>query len=264
MSYVQKVRCTLKYEQKRWIPTKAVGVILLGLSLISLMGCTARQDRILLEAEVLTSEEADTSGPDTEGMVADASEGPDGKEAESGSRQAETEADATSGTEVTTEEMSDYIFVHVCGCVAEPGVYKLRSDARVVDAISAAGGMSQGAATDFLNLAAPVYDGEKIQVPSQEEAASAGAEDAFTELSVIPATADGGSESVTSAADGKVNLNTATLEELMTLSGIGEGKAQSIINYRELHDGFDTLEELTEVDGIGDTTFEKLKEQICL
>ena len=137
--------------------------------------------------------------------------------------------------------------VHVCGQVAAPGVYELAEGSRIYEAIEAAGGVNSQAAPEGLNQAACVEDGQQIYVPSVQELQ----DNSFT------AAGDSGA-----AEDGRVNINTAQAEELMTLSGIGEAKAAAIIQYREENGGFQSIEELMEISGIKEGVFEKIKEEI--
>lgn len=157
---------------------------------------------------------------------------------------AEEESDKTMKVQ---EDGEDEIFVHVCGEVAHPGVYSLRAGSRLYEAIEAAGGMTDAAAGESLNQAARAEDGQQIYVPSKEE--------------VMQGRTVQGTESQ-NLDDGKINLNTASKEELMTLNGIGEAKATAIITYREEHGGFQTVEELMEVEGIKEGVFNKVKDQI--
>lgn len=137
------------------------------------------------------------------------------------------------------------ICVYVCGEVRAPGVYELREGDRIVDAVEAAGGTTEAASDIWLNLAEPVSDGQKIEVPSREQA---------EELE----------EENRKAQSGLVNLNTASAEELMTLAGIGQSKAEAILSYREEHGGFEKPEELMEIPGIKEGVFEKIKDQITV
>lgn len=149
-------------------------------------------------------------------------------------------------------EETGTIYVHVCGEVASPGVYELPAGSRLYEAVAAAGGLLDSAAGERLNQAAEAGDGQQIYVPSREEAAL-GLTDAPAGLGNIP---EGMAE------DGRISLNTASKEQLMTLSGIGEAKAASIISYREEHGGFQRIEELMEVEGIKEGVFNKVKDQI--
>lgn len=149
------------------------------------------------------------------------------------------------------------ICVHVCGRVVNPGVYVLSSGSRIYEAVEAAGGLCGDAAGEYLNQASQMEDGQQIYVPSMEEAAQGTAGMQKTGGSPLQASPDG-----VGAEDGKVNLNTAPKEQLMTLSGIGEAKAAAIIRYREEHGGFQKIEELKEVEGIKEGVFNKVKDQI--
>ena len=150
-------------------------------------------------------------------------------------------------TEESAIEENEEIYVHVCGKVNQPGVYCLPAGSRLYEAIEAAGGLKEGAAAESLNQAQEAQDGQQIYVPSIEEASGGEASEAG-----VPA----------EASDGKLNLNTAAKEQLMTLTGIGEAKAAAIIRYREENGGFRSIEELMEVEGIKEGVFNKIKDQI--
>lgn len=136
------------------------------------------------------------------------------------------------------------LVVHVAGEVFEPGVYALRMGARVIEAIQAAGGETNFADMERLNLARTLVDGEQIIVPST------------LETDVQTATSE-------PQADGKVNINRAEEAELEGLTGIGPSKAQAIIDYRTEH-AFQSIEEIQSVSGIGEKTYEKIRDQITI
>ncbi|SET22677.1 competence protein ComEA [Olsenella sp. KH3B4] len=149
------------------------------------------------------------------------------------------------------------VVIHVDGMVANPGVYRLVGESlRVQDAVTAAGGLAEGADTSMLNLAATVSDGEKIHVPAigEENPASGGA--AASSSGEVP---PGGSEATPS---GIVNINTATAAELTALPGVGEATAAEIVRDREANGAFTSVEDLMRVSGIGEKKFAKLKEKI--
>ena len=148
------------------------------------------------------------------------------------------------------------VIVHVAGAVRRPGVYRIEAGARVDEAVRRAGGATRRADLGGLNLAAKVEDGRQVLVPRR---AAAGADP--------PGQAAGtaaGSAAGTGAAAAPVNLNTATLAQLDTLSGVGPATAQKILDYREEHDGFGTVEELGEVPGIGDVRLATLRELVTV
>lgn len=134
-------------------------------------------------------------------------------------------------------------YVYICGAVVSPGVYELPEGSRICDAVERAGGFTEEAELTALNQAEPVRDGQMIQVLTREEAGQAQAAEGET-------------------ADGRVNINTATAEELMELPGIGASKAESIIAYREEHGAFSRSEELMNIAGIKSGVYEKIKNSI--
>ncbi len=149
-----------------------------------------------------------------------------------------------------TESVSESVYVYVCGAVAAPGVYEVSADSRIYEAVEQAGGMLDTAKTEAVNLAEPLTDGQMIRIPFQGEETATQEE---------AATQNGGIRS-----DGKVNINTASAEELMTLKGIGQTRAEQIIAYREKHGAFASIEGIMEVDGIKQGTFDKLKDNITV
>jgi competence protein ComEA len=136
--------------------------------------------------------------------------------------------------------------VHVAGAVRDPGVYRLPPGARVDDAVGRAGGATSKADLSQVNLAAKVEDGRQVLVPER----------------LAPAQAAAGGGAAPSAPGVPLNLNTATLEQLDQLDGIGPVTAQKIIDYRDEHDGFGTVDELGQVPGIGDVRLASLREQV--
>jgi competence protein ComEA len=133
------------------------------------------------------------------------------------------------------------IYVHVLGAVLTPGLYELREGDRIVDAIAVAGGFAEGADETQLNLARQVADGEQVVVPLLGEAAAPGEQQA-----------------------GKVNLNSATQGQLETLPRVGPALAQRILAWREANGRFSAIEDLLSVTGIGDKTFEGLRDLVSV
>ena len=141
------------------------------------------------------------------------------------------------------------IQVHVVGEIKLPGVYSLPEGANVQDAIDAAQGPTELAQQDLINLAATLTDGQRVYVPSKEEA---------------PVNVGSDQRSLGVSMDGLVNINTASQEELDTLPGIGSVRAEAIIAYRTQNGFFMTIEDLLKVEGIGETTFNALKDLITV
>ena len=160
---------------------------------------------------------------------------------------AEEEAQNTEGKDTEESGRRQEMYVHVCGQVQRPGVYRLPAGSRVFEAVEAAGGMREDADGSFLNQAETLSDGQQLYVPAEGED--------------IRAAGDAGAGADVKD-DGRVDINTAAKEELMTLNGIGEARADSIIKYREEHGAFQSIEELKEVEGIKDGIFNKVKDQI--
>ena len=141
------------------------------------------------------------------------------------------------------------INVYVSGAVNKPDVYALPLNSIVKDAISAAGGATDEADLDRINLATKLADQMQVYVPSQGEAA------------LPPAPPDGSAPDATTE---KININTASAEELDKLPGIGPSIAKAIIDYRTTNGPFKQIEDINDVKGIGDALFEKIKEQITV
>lgn len=146
--------------------------------------------------------------------------------------------------------ISETIYVYVCGAVETPGVYELKADARVYNAIACAGGLKEDADPDYINQAKLLSDGEQIYIPTQEEVAQGG-------ISEQIAKSSGNTE-------GKIDINIATKEELMTLNGIGESRAENILRYRQEQGGFQCIEDLMNVEGIKEGIFQKIKDSITV
>ena len=168
--------------------------------------------------------------------------------------EAESEA-LTEELSVQAETIPDFIYVDVTGAVNHPGVVTLPAGSRVYQAVDAAGGFSEDAAAEYLNQAALLADGQQIRIYTQEEA---------QELQV-PMTENASGVSDASETDqDKVDLNTATEEELTTLPGIGEAKAADIVRYREENGGFQTIEEIKNISGIKDAIFNKIRDRVTV
>lgn len=151
--------------------------------------------------------------------------------------------------EVTENEYLDTIIIDISGAVATPMVVELPSDARINDAIKAAGGLTEDADISSVNRAEVLEDGQKIFIPKKGSDDVPLGEKEYMSENFVPK---------------KVNLNTASCDELRTLNGVGPATAEKIINYREKEGRFKTIEDIKNVDGIGEKTFEKLKDDIVV
>lgn len=178
--------------------------------------------------------------------------------------QEESVSEVTAYVETTDATM----IVHLCGAVEHPGVYELVLGSRVIDGVVKAGGFTDDACEDALNLAMQLSDGCKVYIPTIEE----------VNIKELP---DGGSEYVTGSEpdaasfgapsdsgstrqDGKININTANKDQLTTLTGIGSRRAESIIAYREEHGAFKNTEEIMNVTGIKESSYAKIKDSITV
>lgn len=150
-------------------------------------------------------------------------------------------------------EPEDDVVVHIAGAVHEPQVLYLEAGARVVDAVNAAGGLTEDAAPEGANLAAPAQDGDMIYVPTVDEVESG---------QLPPAAEPGSSGDTGSDSGGPVDLNLADAADLEQLSGIGPALAERIIAHRETHGGFNSLEELAAVSGIGPAIIESIGDDV--
>jgi len=160
--------------------------------------------------------------------------------------------DMTAQTEVQdaeSESTEEICYVYICGAVAHPGVYAFPAGSRIYEVIEAAGGMTEEADNMLVNQAEPVTDGMMIRIYTQDEADDLGlkAGDA----------AEGGTQS-----DGRVDVNSASVTELMTLPGIGSAKAEAIVSYREEYGAFSCIEDLMNIPGIKEGVFRQIREHI--
>ena len=170
---------------------------------------------------------------------------------------------ATNESTNTVEEVEEeMIIVHVSGEVKEPGIVKLKEGERIADAIEKAGGATDDADLSKLNLAYVLEDGVKVRIPKKNEGENAG--EYVSEESGEEVIQEGSieAEESTQTTSKVVNINKANQEELMTLPGIGESTAQKIIDYRKENGNFQTIEDIKNVSGIGDSKFNQIKSQI--
>ena len=223
-------------------------------------------------AGAVGSDDASVAGSAGTGVVGSDDAGGVGSAGTGGGDGGSTSGDAT---QVTGEE-GMYVFIY--GAVKKPGVYEIQKGARLYELVSLAGGLSQEAAIGYNNLAREIVDGEQIYVPTEEEVKGgqgAGGVVGAGDGGVV-GVGDGGVVGVGAGGvvgvgaggvseDGKlVNINSATREELMTLSGIGESRANDIISYRNQYGPFRSIEEIQNVSGIKTGIYEKIKDYITV
>lgn len=175
-----------------------------------------------------------------------------------------------------------YILVDVKGEVKKPGVYKLKENSRVIDAINVSGGLTKKAYTKYINLSRILKDENVIIVNSTSEIKKVSSGNNITEVKINNDSKNSASiseselitnDNVKSEEDNtvnslennqKVNINTATKEELMKLSNIGESKAEKIIDYRTVNGNFNSIEDIKKVSGIGDKLYDSIKKNITV
>ena len=145
------------------------------------------------------------------------------------------------------------ITVYVTGAINKPGVVTVKEGARTADAVNACGGLLPTADAEKVNMAQVLKDGQQVRVPEKQAGSSA-----------LPANTGKASSAVKTKADGPININTASAEELDALPGIGPAMAKRIIEYRETEGAFTAIEDIKKVKGIGEAKFEKMKDKICI
>lgn len=206
-------------------------LLLLFLCLIILNGCSSHDGEILLEDDGYTGMD---EVPDPERSV------------------------STDMAEYIREDKTDepqHICVYICGEIEKPGVYELLDGSRLYELINKAGGLSEKASESFLNQAEVLSDGQKVYVPS------------VLEVSKGTVTADGdtsGADKNRESGSSPVNINSAGVDELCSISGIGESRARDIVAYREANGAFSRVEDIMKVSGIKNGLFEKIKAQITV
>ena len=264
-----------------------VTLILCGtLFLTGLTGCKSREAQFLIDglqeakAEVdAESSEEKTSGQkskkDTDEKKADTEDRQNdgGNSAEFRKKQAESDgSDAGNGTEInsTGETQPEMIYVDVCGAVANPGVFQLAAGSRVFQAIEAAGGYLPEAVQNCVNRAGVLTDGQQLYILTQEEmerqgldpAEMAGASDG--QMNGSAGTGQNTGIAAQAQQDNRININTADVTQLTTLTGIGATRAQAIIAYRQENGPFAAIEDIMNVQGIKEGTFAKIKDEIVV
>lgn len=223
------------------------GAVVALLALAVALGC-------VFAVRVLWAERSTAVGEPAKVQAAGVVVSPSTSRAQAGQNRLPAADGGVAGLPTRIASTASELVVHVVGQVLHPGLVRLRPGARVADAIAAAGGARQGAGLTALNLARPVVDGEQVVVPRPGEVVSAppGA----------PVAGGQGSSLPSSAAPAIVDLNGADAAALDTLPGVGPVLAQRIIDWRAEHGRFSSVDELSEVSGIGDKLLSNLRARV--
>lgn len=217
-----------------------------------LTGCKGREAQFLIEKP--QSEEIQEEGAQDE-------ETQDKKDQDTGQ---EIEASTNIEETLSPEPEKIWIYVDVCGAVANPGVFQLEEGSRVFQAIEAAGGYLEDAAQSCVNRASILSDGQQLYILTQEEMQQQGIDPAQTALQGQDTAGGQAVAGSQGQQDDRVNINTADESQLTTLTGIGSTRAQAIIAYREANGPFAAIEEIMNVQGIKEGTFTKIKDDIVV
>lgn len=226
--------------------------------------------------EVLTLRSSPSSSED---MTAECTEEEDGDSGQQGcdddaaERTGAAESAEAERNDAAESEKREPLYVYVCGAVECPGVYSFEEGARVVDAIEAAGGLSADADGACVNQARKLSDQDQLYIRTLEEKEQNTQKEEFSSTGSSPAgstsgngygllRAEGSAGAEPSAADARININTASQKELTSLPGIGDTKAAAILADRTENGFYAAPEDLKRVSGIGDATFEKLRDRI--
>ncbi len=267
----------MKLYQRKSIPGQSLCRGFLGVYffmavsvLCMLTGC-GKQDSLL--SELGQEEVSECEIPDSEEVSEESfAEGEDGDTQEGPKQEtAGTEADGESNGNT---EAAGSILVHVCGAVVSPGVYELPAESRFYEAVEKAGGFAEDACRDYLNMAAPLADGSRLEIPALQDiqemekvqgAAPGAITDSDKEYNyyTVPEASAPQAESGGSSG-GLVNINTADIPGLCSLPGIGEGRAKAIVEYREKQGGFQKKEDIMQVSGIGEKMYARMEEYLTV
>ncbi len=238
------------------VPLTAAAVVFIAIVLISITTVwlrphTVEHDSASLGPEVLS----DTPGaPSAAESISSSGKFGLADSSPRASASTDTETGSGAGSDTRAGSMdSNSLYIHVVGEVNRPGVYELKAGSRALAAIDAAGGAAEGAVLSGLNLARPLVDGEQLVVPDAEGAQRA-----------IASGLGGLSPDAGTANGGLVSLNSADQTTLETLPRVGPSLAQRIIDWRSTNGGFQSVEQLLNVSGIGQKTFEQLSDLVSL
>ena len=231
---------------KKWIMKSIIVGICLFIPVHDFTGCSGEKDVLAFSDEIGFSR---ADGTDLAAEINAVDGGYMFAESEKEGVLAENLRDQEAVSEKNKPAPEEEIVVYLCGAVKNPGVYTLKAGSRINDAVEAAGGFLEDAAEAAVNLAAKLADADMIYIPTKEEAE--------LEYSLNIST-DG------SAQDSLVNINTADLNTLCSLPGIGESRARDIIIYREKNGDFQKTEDIMRVSGIKTSLYEKISDMISV
>lgn len=165
---------------------------------------------------------------------------------------------SSSAPNVTNSTTSTKVTCDISGAVKHGGVYTLKNGARLLDLIEAAGGLTEKAQVKAINRAQLLKDQDQIYIPHEGEKIES------TSTTVDTTANTGASSTSTDASKEQIHLNSATVSDLQKLNGVGQKRAEQIIQFRDANGGFKQIEDITKVSGIGEKTFEKFKDQLAL
>ncbi len=285
---------TMRYKENFIVSSKKLfEAASIGLCMLCLLcGCTKKEELILLAEDTHGQVEVQSGSDQTVEMA-----GMDGNPGQTMTGDiaadnpgAERDGYAAASAYIAQEPGS--IFVHVCGAVMAPGVYELTPGSRVYEAVQAAGGFAEDAEENYVNQAQELPDGVKLVIPTKEEAERIRREETVSQKEDAKADASKGESgqtvpgsdmqigivaqgSVQMAGDasdtgmvqtneGRININTASVEELCRIPGIGATRAAAVVSYRESHGAFNSPEDIMQVSGIKEGTYEKIKDSISV
>lgn len=236
--------------------TKYVGISLAFMALFAgaLSGCGSKGG-VFYEALQEDGGNA-ASGSRAEEERAAVSDSPLGEKAAASGNCAEEEVAAPGGEterEKTDVDAPPPCYVHICGAVMVPGVYEVPAGSRLYEVILLAGGMCADACDYLVNQAQTVSDGMQVYIPAVQEVQGD---------STVPVVLDFIAEQEAGSQDIRVDINSATKEQLMTLPGVGDTRAQAILDYRRENGGFSSIEDLMKVNGIKQGVYDRLKDFI--
>ena len=246
--------------------TNLMVVLFLLAGVFLLSGCGNENGSVLFssESETKLTEEASSQKGDMLSQESDMDEIQNDSEVAELAETNSAKKDPDSGQ---TNSESQTCYVYVCGAIVSPGVYEVEFDTRICEVIQFAGGLTPEAETTCINQALAVYDGLMLNIPTVDQWKNG---EFYLDEKGFPIQRLKSEQSIDASGnveesvvdDGKIDINTATVEQLCTLPGVGTSRAESIIAYREEHGGFKKIEDIKNVAGIKDGLFKKIKEKI--